>query len=134
MIGVPLQGGKTLQVTFRSLNTRTDIFRQAQPQRRSSDARVPQIKRKFEASQLGKKSPRSNHNENTSQEQHMLSLKKQQDEFKKAVQIGVMRGISNKKNASTRKNPYDKTSQSPPVDTSRNQQVLSGVSYPLVPP
>ena len=121
MIGVPLQGGKTLQVTFRSLNTRTDIFRQAQPQRRSSDARAPQIKRKFEASQLGKKSPRSNHHENTSQEQHMLSIKKQQDEFKKAVQIGVMRGISNKKNASTRKNPYDKTSQSPPVDTSRNQ-------------
>ena len=27
MIGVPLQGGKTLNVTFRSLNTRGDVFK-----------------------------------------------------------------------------------------------------------
>ena len=27
MIGVPLSGGKTLNVTFRSLNTRQDIFK-----------------------------------------------------------------------------------------------------------
>ena len=27
MIGVPLSGGKTLNVTFRSLNTRGDLFK-----------------------------------------------------------------------------------------------------------
>ena len=30
MIGVPLQGGKTLKVTFRSLNTRFDFFKSAE--------------------------------------------------------------------------------------------------------
>ena len=30
MIGVPLQGGKTLKVTFRSLNTRFDFFKSSE--------------------------------------------------------------------------------------------------------
>ena len=46
MIGVPLTGGKTLNVTFRSLNTRFDVFKTYNPKTThnsppSSDKQTP---------------------------------------------------------------------------------------------
>ena len=51
MIGVPLQGGKTLQVTFRSLNTRVDIFKQAQARAKWQEERRSGIQRRFDLNQ-----------------------------------------------------------------------------------
>ena len=112
MIGVPLSGGKTLSVTFRSLNTRGDIFQTYhQPEQRfASQGRAdhravgsPRPSRRVGLAS-GSVSPKqfALNNQVISGGLQLLHfepspLVPRQEDLKKVVQLGVMRGLSSQK-------------------------------------
>ena len=103
MIGVPLQGGKTLKVTFRSLNTRFDFFKSAeQPNHTNVNSIRPNS-----IDQFPSQSAASSANEKSfGQSQFVVSTSPRQEQFlKKAVQQGVMRGLASSKRRNSRVTP-----------------------------
>ena len=129
MIGVPLSGGKTLNVTFRSLNTRGDLFKSYNRTGAATNSpRRPHHKDillGLQATALGtitNSSIASNrlarsgapgshraglHNQSMSSaqgenEDSILMGEHRKEELKKVVQMGVMRGLSSHRQ--TRKN------------------------------
>ena len=95
MIGVPLQGGKTLQVTFRSLNTRVDFFKSqgsAAPNT-NNDNRLTSIEPFVSASKDAVGLDRMEPPISSSRMVHPDSQRHEQF-LKKAVQQGVMRGLT----------------------------------------
>ena len=100
MIGVPLQGGKTLQVTFRSLNTRVDFFKS----QGSTTPNNAQTHRPGSIEQLSPREAVSLDREQASKGHKYIFRQSQQHEqfLKKAVQQGVMRGLTQTKRKSSR--------------------------------
>ena len=120
MIGVPLSGGKTLNVTFRSLNTRGDVFKSYNQTGQNSPVKKINSNEKLRgqaattnptspiqnSAQLPKNLTSSGNNTFRSSAERSFddSMMKdnRKEELKKVVQLGVMRGLSSHKQ--TRKN------------------------------